>query len=112
MSNAQHLLAEALARIEHKVDALINEKRFLVIPPLGDFSHVCPVCKRSVQYMVDQMAEILIRKCGCTTGKQAPIKLMPIPQRGERNDRDEGSESSEGSTLSRRDERGRRTRGS
>lgn len=79
--SALHKLAEALARIEHKVDVLLHwnfspqHYSLLAIPQLKDFSHSCPICCQTVQYLVDPGAEILIRKCGCATGKQAPIKL-------------------------------------
>ena len=78
-TQALHQLAEALARIEHKVDVLFTFLRRqnpqLMIPAVGDLNHTCPVCQQPVTYVVDPVVQILIRKCGCRTGLQAPINL-------------------------------------
>jgi len=79
MSAALHQLAEALARVEHKQDLILTALRkqnpMLMIPAVGDFNHTCPVCQQQVKYVVDPVVQILIRKCGCKTGLQAPINL-------------------------------------
>ncbi len=74
-----HVLAEALARIEHKMDLILQQEKKrnpqLLIPPVGAFLHNCPVCSEQVKYIVDPILAVLIRKCGCKTGMQAPINL-------------------------------------
>lgn len=77
--NPDSVLAEALARIEHKLDfVLIYIGRLMgpnFVSALGDMSHPCPVCKQQVKYVIDQIHQVLVRKCGCKTGKLAPIPL-------------------------------------
>lgn len=90
------ILAEALARIEHKVDALLDVLKststfgqYYRIPKVGDFSHNCPVCEKQVEYYIDAREGILRRKCGCKTGKVAAVKLEPVTQQGVSNGRRE-----------------------
>lgn len=94
--SALHQLAESLARLEHKVDILLREERkknpMLMIPAVGDFNHQCPVCQQPVSYIVDTLAQVLVRKCGCKTGLQAPINLeafAPPTTGGKRNERNQ-----------------------
>lgn len=78
---AEDVLAEALARLEHKVDLILEFLATTVGPgtqgflltQVGDQKHVCPVCTQQVQYMVDIIKKVVIRKCGCATGMIAPF---------------------------------------
>lgn len=77
MSDA--ILAEALLRIEHKVDVIL---RSLVgttsIQPLHFVGQVCPVCLMTVDYTVDAVQQVVVRRCGCKTGKiPSSIQLIP-----------------------------------
>ena len=71
------ILAEGLARVEHKVDALM---RHLKVPtkPLHFIGETCPVCSKPIEYQVDVFLNVVVRKCGCTTGK-APSGINIIP---------------------------------
>ena len=61
-------LAEGLVRLEHKVDALL---RHLQVPtkPLHFIGEVCPVCSKPIEYQIDILMNVVVRKCGCSTGK-------------------------------------------
>lgn len=84
---ALKILAEALGRLEHKADIIIHLLRDISkfvgssfrIPAVGEFGHNCPVCGQQVNYEIDARAEVLNRKCGCKSGKIAPIRFEPIP---------------------------------
>ena len=75
---ADAVLAEALSRLEHKVDLLMH----LIAGnfsgahlQLGDPNHICPVCQSQVTYRIDIANKVAIRSCKCSTGLQAPIDL-------------------------------------
>jgi len=100
--------AEALARIEHKIDVLMSMMMFLVANQPGGRSqlmtptsaerarvgspqHKCPLCAEIVEYFVDPIDSVVVRKCGCKTGKLAPIDLGAfappgVPARKEHDD--------------------------
>ena len=82
MGNSSHSNAESLARLEHKVDLLLRAKAeespHLYLTSVGDPSHVCPLCTRTVSYQVDLMNSSLTRLCGCSTGIHSPINLQPF----------------------------------
>jgi len=72
------IIAEALARIEHKLDVIIKaswSSNSPFLTSVGDKSHSCPLCKQQVKYTVDVIKKVLTRQCGCKTGLQAPIDL-------------------------------------
>ncbi len=77
------IIAEALARIEHKVDLVLQRLGFLDNKPFQQLQFEgmsCPVCSQPVAYQIDVMHGVVARKCGCTTGKLPPlIPLVPIP---------------------------------
>lgn len=79
---SDHGLAEALARVEHKVDLILRSIAenypSTLLTTLADPSHVCPLCNLSVTYQVDLMGQSLTRNCGCRTGVQAPLNLQPF----------------------------------
>ena len=68
------IVSEALLRIEHKLDLLLEK---IVTPDtkqVGNSLHICPLCKQLVQYSPDLIESVIARKCGCSSGKIAPIK--------------------------------------
>lgn len=83
------IIAEALLRIEHKVDALI--KAFdIKTTPLHFIGQACPVCQQFVDFTVDVQKGVAVRRCGCKTGKvpsmipltpvtEAPRNVTPLP---------------------------------
>src|SRR4051812_3709745 len=76
---------EALARLEHKLDVTLDLVMELVgrvygiransIPRMGSETHTCPICKKSVKYVIDLQDKSVTAQCGCQTGKYAPIDL-------------------------------------
>lgn len=81
---AESVLMEALLRIEHKLDLLLSEEIrpknnprpiAFELEPVGDPKHHCPVCAKKVEYVIDALNKVVARKCGCSTGKIAPIDL-------------------------------------
>lgn len=80
--SSPNTLAEALARVEHKLDLLLESQagldRQLQLRSVGDPEHLCPVCQQAVKYHVDIMSKLLTRTCGCSTGKSAPLNLTPF----------------------------------
>lgn len=71
------ILGEALARIEHKIDALLRALD-VKATPLHYVGGKCPVCQKSVDHQIDIEKRIVVRKCGCSTGKQPPLALLPV----------------------------------
>lgn len=74
------LIAEAVLRIEHKLDALL---RFTCAPvmPMHFVGQACPACQMPVDYTVDIKAGVVVRRCECKTGKvAATLPLMPVTQ--------------------------------
>lgn len=76
------ILAEAVLRIEHKLDIIMTRLGFLdptPCPQLGFLGTTCPVCKSMIEYQIDITHNVVVRKCGCKTGKQpSTIPLIPI----------------------------------
>lgn len=84
---AQEILAEALARIEFKLDLII---KFMGMPPSSVPMHFmgqeCPVCLKTVDYQIDIGKNVVIRRCGCSTGKLPMIvPLIPVDPTGGKN---------------------------
>ncbi len=86
---------EAQARIEHKVDVILDLVMEFVgrlhgihpnaIPKMGSLSHQCPICKKTVKYLVDIQDRSVTRQCDCKTGLTAPLDLeqfAPPPAAG------------------------------
>lgn len=80
---ALSIIAEALARVEHKLDLILTKIAFLDQTPLqqvGSWGNSCPVCKEVVEFKMDLLNGVVVRKCGCKTGILAPlIPLIPPP---------------------------------
>lgn len=77
------ILAEAVARIEAKLDMILGKLQFLEGTPYPQVHFIgtpCPVCKQVIDYQVDLTHNVVVRRCGCKTGKQpSAIPLVPIP---------------------------------
>jgi len=72
------ILAEALARIEHKLDALCRSTNTPVYP-MHFSGNSCPSCNQNIDYQIDVQHQVVIRRCGCSTGKvPSAIPLLPI----------------------------------
>jgi hypothetical protein len=75
---ALKIIAEAILRVEHKIDAVM---RFLKVPsePMHFVGLTCPSCNMPVDYTVDIQAGVVVRRCNCKTGKvPATIPLLPV----------------------------------
>lgn len=71
--NAADVLAEALARIEYKIDTLAKKLKIdlsqfedKMIPGIR---RICPFCSMPVEDLVDLDRKVVKRTCGCSTGK-------------------------------------------
>ncbi len=87
--------AEILSRIEHKLDVLMMLAAHLVVAnpkgedllhkinklnQVGSTNHACFLCGKLAQYVVDPINSIILRKCGCKTGKIAlDMKTFATP---------------------------------
>lgn len=77
---ANEILAEAVARIEHKLDLLLkhNKVQGLQVHFPGQ---TCPLCQYLIDYQVDLIKNVVVRRCKCSTGKVAPtipLSLSPV----------------------------------
>lgn len=85
---AMGILAEALARIEHKLDLLLANQS-PPFKPVHFYGNTCPLCSKKVDYVVDVYNNVVMRKCGCSTNKQpSSVPLTPV---GEKNGNDKAS---------------------
>jgi hypothetical protein len=112
---AEDVMAESLARVEHKLDMVLRWLRTMgntvSLSQVGDESHKCPLCSATVSYVVDVLKKVVVRKCGCKTGKIAPVDLSlfeppAIPARKGESDEQRNQENGDDSRGRRRD-RGR-----
>ena len=76
-------IAESLARIEHKLDLVLKHIGVSGAPPMHFQGQYCPACMMPVDYVIDMMKNIVVRRCGCTTGKQpSAVPLTPLSPQG------------------------------
>ncbi len=76
---ANDVLAEALARIEFKLDLLLKAAELLPPMPMHFQGHTCPVCGLPVDHQIDLVKNVVVRRCGCKTGKQPALTpLFPV----------------------------------
>ena len=72
-------ISEALARIEHKLDLLLDSQaaqdKHLILRSVGSDEHTCPLCQVPVTYYVNMLENTITRMCGCSTGVQSGINL-------------------------------------
>jgi hypothetical protein len=66
---ADHILAEALARVEFKLDLIMKHLKITAPVPMSYQGQSCPVCNFPVEYQVDISKQVVVRKCQCGTGK-------------------------------------------
>lgn len=98
------ILAEAVLRIEHKLDIIMKRLGFLdatPFPQLHFVGNTCPVCCQVIEYQIDITHNVAVRKCGCKTGKQPSIiPLTPVTgvQNGNTPPTSPGATDSDGST--------------
>ena len=100
--SADSLILEALARIEHKQDLLIQMVIALGLldwkmTPLGHPWHTCPVCKQEVRYTIDIANGVIVRVCGCNTGKVVvDMKSFATPTTTKETNNERGQDSEDG----------------
>lgn len=100
--SAEALLMETLLRVEHKLDLVL--KRYPVddedFVKVGAVNHSCPVCAHPVTYNVDVNESVVVRKCGCSTGKIAldlkafapPVSPARKNDNGGRDEQEDGND--------------------
>lgn len=73
MLNSLNIIAEAVLRVEHKVDVLLQIRLYdwKSAYPMGQGT-MCPVCLSEIKYQMNLSANVVTRKCGCGT------KLSPM----------------------------------
>jgi hypothetical protein len=88
--SADSILAEALLRIEFKLDLILKGLSLGSMEPMQFTERApCPACREAIQFQVDIQQQVVKRVCGCKTGKQPPLQpFIPVPpQPGEANAR-------------------------
>ena len=98
------VLAEQVAQIQHKLDAVIRHFK-IKVSPVHFVGEQCPLCLRPVDYKIDPFVNVVERKCGCSTGKMpSTIQLTPIGDNSAKpsliTDDRSGNENSESSATS------------
>jgi len=113
--------AEALARIEHKMDIIMAMLAWMVaqMPPatgfldnilkqVGNSQHKCFLCGSFVSYGVDPVDSVVVRKCDCKTGKIAiDMKAFAPPALPVIKETDSGEQEDRNDATSRRRPPGR-----
>jgi hypothetical protein len=80
-----NILAEALARIEHKLDYLLRHHN-VPIYPMHFSGNICPTCNKQVEYLIDVKSQVVVRRCDCGTGKvPSAIPSLPVVPSGTPN---------------------------
>lgn len=78
---ADDVLAEALARVEYKLDQLLTALKIGSPLPMAAPMQSCPACSHPIEYLLDVNRNVVVRKCKCGTGKlPAIIPLTQLPQ--------------------------------
>ncbi len=76
--NGLGIIAEALLRVEHKLDALLT---FIGVKPIPMhfIGQKCPSCLYNIDYLIDVEHQLVKRRCNCKTGKiPSTISLLPV----------------------------------
>ncbi len=76
--SADAVLAEALARVEYKLDLLLRNLGAINAPLMSRESN-CPACTKDFRYLIDTTNGMVVRSCGCSTGL-FPMKLQFNPE--------------------------------
>lgn len=114
--SADPQILEALARIEHKIDLflwlVLGGDQKTILRNVGDVNHVCPVCQNAVEYQIDVNEGVVLRKCGCKTGKVAlnlgAFAPPALPTKKEQEDEQRSDEEDRRDPSRRRGPTGRR----
>jgi hypothetical protein len=69
---------EALARVEHKIDALMRWTGCPMPAQMQFVGNMCPACGMMIQYNVDFTYGVVVRRCDCKTGL-IPSTMPPLP---------------------------------
>src|SRR5690349_15544768 len=103
---ADSKLMEAILRVEHKLDTLLEQLRMpgAEFTKMGSINHACPSCKKNVSYDVDINDAVVLRNCACATGKIAhdlkafapPARPAPEKDNGGREDEEDRRDSNRG----------------
>lgn len=73
------IVTEWLARIEHKLDALLRWNGVPMPAPMHFVGSLCPACGALIDYQVDFTNGVVVRRCDCKTGKvPSTIPLLPV----------------------------------
>lgn len=96
---ADNYIMEALARIERKVDMMLEITCKLAgvtsLPQISEPSP-CVVCSEQIRYDVDITEGVVLRKCGCKTGKIAlNIGAFAPPTLPTKKDKEDGIDEQE-----------------
>lgn len=76
---ALNVIAEAVLRIEYKLDLMLKAAGISSQMPMHFIGHMCPVCNHSIDYVVDIQHQVVVRRCDCKTGKvPSTIPLIPV----------------------------------
>lgn len=69
-----NILAEALLRLEHKLDLLVLAAyaNSPLMPTMSFKGLTCPVCNQEVKYSIDMVHRVVKRNCGCSTNLVVP----------------------------------------
>lgn len=97
---ADDLIMEALARIEHKQDLILEIVAKLGnvegLPKVADPAVPCVLCGQSKTYSVDISKSVVVRKCGCSTGKIAlDLNAFAPPTPTKKTEKDDGTGTNE-----------------
>jgi hypothetical protein len=81
--SANAALAEAVARLEYKLDLVLHALRssgsLSMCMPMDLPGHSCPACLQPVAYDVDLGSCVVVRRCECKTGKLPPtLPIFPV----------------------------------
>lgn len=77
-----HIVAEAVLRIEHKLDAILRHLKIPMPAPMHFAGSLCPACGQMIDYQVDFQHQVAVRRCGCKTGKvPSAIPLFPVDEK-------------------------------
>lgn len=96
------IIAEALARIEHKLDVIIRN----VIPFAStaensmSFFNICPLCQRVVEHQIDLQHNVVVRRCGCSSRMFPSVVPLTPSQQPQNGAADAGSRTAQAASIS------------
>jgi hypothetical protein len=107
--SSDKLILEALARVEHKADLCLKLATMIINagggaqildhPAMTDPENRCPVCGINPKYNIDFFNGVVIRNCGCGTGKTLlDLNMLAPPAVTKRRDNDGTTRDNESDT--------------